>query len=75
MDGIKLVPCETPITNPVFDTTATDGVDEVHGVVLCGVAEPVNCVIDPTQTNGVPNIVGNGITVTVTVCVQPLAFL
>ena len=62
---ITLVPPEIPVTTPELFTVATLGVAETHGFVALGVAEPVNVVAKPTQTDGVPLIVGNGFTVTV----------
>jgi hypothetical protein len=44
-----------------------DGVDEVHGVVEDAVAEPVNCVVEPTHTVNVPDIVGKAFIVTLKV--------
>jgi len=69
------VPAETPVTKPVLLTVATPVDAEAHGVVASAVAEPVNCVVEPTQTLKVPVIVGNGLTVTVAFTVQPLLFL
>ena len=53
-----LVPTETPITNPELVTVATIGEDDIHGLETAGVPEPVNCVVNPTQTFVVPVIVG-----------------
>ena len=72
---IVAVPADTPVTTPVFDTIATAGVPDTHGVVVAAVAEPVNAVVEPTQTEFDPVIVGNAFTVTVTVVVQPLLFV
>ena len=62
-----MLPIATPITNPVELTVALDGVDEVHGVVEDAVAEPVNCVVEPTHTVNVPDIVGKAFIVTLKV--------
>ena len=55
------------VTIPVLLTVATKVLADTHGFVEAGVPEPVNCVFDPTQTVKLPIIVGNGLTVTVTV--------
>ncbi len=72
---ITLVPAEIPDTTPVLLTVATDGVADAHGVVPSAVAEPLNVVVEPTQTLAVPVIVGFALTVTVCVCVQPVEFI
>ena len=69
------MPADTPVTTPELLIVATPVLPEVHGVVTSGVPDPVNGVVDPTQTLNVPVIVGNALTVTVAVCVQPLLFL
>ena len=69
------VPCATPVTTPLVVIVATLVATEVHGEVAFGVAEPVNVVVFPTQTDNVPVMVGNAFTVTVTVLVQPFVFL
>ena len=61
---ITLVPTATPVTRPVVLTVATVVVVETQGVVEAAVPEPVNWVVDPTQTVSVPVIVGMGFTVT-----------
>ena len=70
-----LVPADTPVTTPELFTVATPGVAEAHGVVPSGEADPVNVVVNPTQTLNVPVIVGNALTVIVAVCVQPILFV
>ena len=55
---ITLVPAETPVTTPELFTVATLGVADVHGFVALGVPEPVNEVVKPTHTVGLPEIVG-----------------
>ena len=62
---ITLVPTDTPVTTPELVTVATLGVEETHGLVAFGVAEPINVVVNPIQTLGVPVIVGKAFTVTV----------
>ena len=42
-----VVPDAIAVTNPVLSTVATAGVEDVHGVVTAGVADPVNCVVKP----------------------------
>ena len=69
---ITLVPAATPVTTPVLLTVATVGVPEIHGFVTAAVPEPVNVVVEPTQTLNVPVIVGAAVTVTVAVMLQPL---
>jgi hypothetical protein len=69
---ITLVPAETPVTTPELLIVATLGVADTQGFVAFGVAEPVNVVVEPTQTVAVPVIVGKEFTVTVCVIVQPL---
>jgi hypothetical protein len=60
------------VTSPVFETVATVGVADNHGVAPDGVPDPVSCVVDPAQTVSVPVIVGSAYTVTVAVILQPL---
>jgi hypothetical protein len=55
---ITLVPADTPVTTPELLTVATLGVADVHGFVVLGVPEPVNEVVEPTHTIGLPEIVG-----------------
>ena len=57
------VPALTPVTSPVLLMVATPVDAEDQGVVASAVAEPVNCVVLPTQALSVPVIVGNGLTV------------
>ena len=42
-----LVPAVIPVTNPVLSTVATAALEEVHGVVIAGAADPVNWVVKP----------------------------
>jgi hypothetical protein len=60
-----VVPPETPVTNPVELTVATDRFEDVQGLDVAAVAEPVNCEVNPTQENKVPVIVGEGLMVKV----------
>ena len=65
---MMLVPAETPVTIPLTLTVATDGVAlfQVPPVIL-----GVNVVVEPRQALGVPDNVGIGLTVTVTLTEQP----
>jgi hypothetical protein len=69
------VPADKPVTTPVLFMVATVVFDDVHGLVAAAVPDPVNDVVEPTQTFNVPPIVGNAFTVTVAVCWQPLLFV
>ena len=69
---------ETPVTKPVLDTLATDGVADDQGVVAviaAAVGEPVNWVVKPYCTLKLPEIVGSGFTVMLLVAelLQPFA--
>ena len=66
-----VVPAVIAVTNPVLSTVATAGVEEVHGVVVDGAAEPVNWVDNPSHTVMMPVIVGSAFTVTTSVMVHP----
>ena len=68
---MTVVPGLTPVTTPVLLTVATPGVDEVHGVVAAGVPDPVNVMVEPSQTTVGPEIVGAALTVTVSVLLHP----
>ena len=46
--------------------------DDVHGLTAAGVPDPVNVIVDPSQTAVGPVIVGSALTVIVTVLEQPL---
>jgi len=59
---IVVVPALTPVTRP-FVTVATAVLLEVHGFVVAGEPDPVNCIVDPTQTGELPEIVGFAFTV------------
>jgi hypothetical protein len=67
---ITVVPAATPVTNPLEETVAMEVFEETQGVVVAAVAEPVNCVVAPTQTTFVPVIVGMALIVTVAVIEQ-----
>ena len=67
-----VVPAATPVTTPALLTVATPVFDEIHGLAAAGAPDPVNVVVDPTQTVNVPVIVGCALTVTVVVLEHPL---
>ncbi len=69
------MPAATPVTTPVLLTVATPVLEDVHGFAAAGVPDPVNEVVDPTQTVNVPVIVGCALTVIVTVLEHPLLFV
>ena len=66
------MPAATPVTTPALLTVATPVFEDIHGLAAAGVPEPVNVVVDPTQTVSVPLIVGCAFTVTVAVLLHPL---
>jgi hypothetical protein len=66
-----VVPAETPVTNPVPETVATPGLEEVHGVPGSGLPDPVSCTVPPIQIGELPLIVGFAFTVTKTVVWHP----
>jgi len=66
------VPAATPVTTPALVTVATLVLEDVHGLAAAGVPDPVNAVVDPTQTVNVPVIVGCALTVTIAVFGHPL---
>ena len=68
---IILVPADTPVTNPLLLTVAIPVLADDQLPPTVG-ADPVNCVVKPTQTVNVPVIVGKEFTVTVSVIAQPL---
>ena len=62
----------------MLSTVATNGLEEVHGLVAAGIPEPESCLPLPAQETSVPVIVGNGFTVTTVaaeVAEQPDAFV
>lgn len=69
------VPVATPVTTPVLLTVATPVFDETQGFVADGAAEPVRVIVAPTQTLAAPVMVGNELTVTVSVSLQLLLFV
>ena len=67
---ISELPALTPVTTPVAETFATEGLEETQGVVAAAV-EPINEIVEPTHTFIGPEIVGKGFTVTTAVFWQP----
>ena len=65
------VPTLTPVTKPVVETVATDGMDEIQALDEAAVAEPTNEIVEPTHTLVDPVILGKGFTVTVALIWQP----
>ncbi len=70
-----VVPAVIPVTNPVLSIVATAVLEDVHGVVVAGVADPVNWVVKPWQIAVLPVIVGSALTVTTWVMMHPLEFV
>jgi hypothetical protein len=70
-----VVPAATPVTTPALLIVATPVLEDVHGLAAAGVPDPVNVVVDPTQTVKVPVMVGCALTVIVVVLEQPLLFV
>ena len=64
-----------PVTNPELLILATKGFNEIQGVVVAGDPFPVSWEVEPKHTNRVPEIIGNGFTVTVAVIKQPLVLV
>ncbi len=52
------MPGFTPVTTPALFTVATPVFDDVHGLAAAGAPDPVNAVVEPTQTVNVPVMVG-----------------
>jgi hypothetical protein len=63
------VPAAIPVTIPELETVAIDVLADTQGFVVEAVAEPVNWMVEPTQTALFPVIVGFALTVTVIVLV------
>ncbi len=63
------------MTTPALFTVATPVFDEVQGLAAAGVPDPVNVIVDPSQTAVGPVIVGCALTVIVTVLLHPLLFV
>jgi hypothetical protein len=55
---IIVVPGFTPVTTPALFTVATPVLEDVHGLTAAGVPDPVNVIVDPSQTAVGPVIVG-----------------
>ena len=69
---IVVVPGLTPVTTPALLTVATPVLEDVHGLAAAGVPDPVNVIVDPSQTAVGPLIAGWALTVIVTVLEHPL---
>ena len=69
---ITEVPAATPDTTPEEEIVATEVEAETQGFNAAAVPEPVKVVVEPTQADAVPEIVGNALMVTVCVAEQPL---
>ena len=73
---IIVVPVFTAVTKPVEALiVATAGADETQAPVVAGVPLPVSWVVDPLQTNKVPDIDGSEFTVIIAVFWQPFEFV
>ena len=59
-----VVPAETPVTTPLELTVATPVALDSHGVEVDGEPDPVSVIVASTHTLVLPDIVGNGSTVT-----------
>ena len=72
-----VVPAATAVTKPEPEIVATPVLDDVHGVVASGVADPVSDEVLPTHAFKVPVMAGKGFTCTLTLLVllQPVAVL
>ena len=70
-----VVPTATAVTTPVLEIVAIEVLDDAHGVVASGVAEPVKVDVNPRHAFIVPVIVGSAYTVKVPVVIQPLLFI
>lgn len=67
-----VVPADTPVTTPVLLIVATPVLDDTQGLDAAGLADPVNVMVDPTQTTDGPVMVGRALTVTGTEAEQLL---
>ena len=64
---IVAVPPEIPETSPELSTVAMLMSDDVQAFVVAGVADPVSCVVEPSQTVKIPVTTGKEFIVTLTV--------
>jgi hypothetical protein len=69
------VPANIPVTIPVLETVATNGFEDIQGVLAFGEADPVSVVVAPMQADKDPVIVGAAVTLTVAFTVQPFEFV
>lgn len=65
------VPAETPVTSPVLLIVATPVLEDTQGLTAAAVAEPVSCEVCPIHVLRIPEIVGFGFTVMITVIGRP----
>lgn len=71
-----VVPSAMPVTRPFPSMLALVGSEDVHALVVAGLADPDNCKFFPTQTEVPPEIVGSALTVSVfSSVVEPQAFV
>ena len=66
------VPEEIPVTKPLALTVAIRGFEDTHGFKTAGANRVVSAVVRVSQTLNVPVIIGSGLTVMISVSVQPL---
>ena len=59
----------SPVTNPVELIVATTVLEEVHGLTMAGVPEPLSCEVLPLQKVNEPLRIGFGLIVIVKVAV------
>ena len=62
-----LVPAATPVMIPALFTVATAGVAETQALLAAAIPEPVNWLVELTQDDKTPVIVGVAVIVTVAV--------
>ena len=58
------VPAEVPVTKPVPDVPAIEGLADAHALLAAAVPLPVSCEVPPEQTDIIPLMVGFGLTAT-----------
>lgn len=66
-----VLPADKPVTTPVLLMVATVVLEEVHGLTVAGVPEPLKVMLLPAQSEAGPVMVGVGSMVMVTVFTQP----
>ena len=70
-----VVPADTAVTKPLTDIVATEVLLELHAFEVAAVPLPVNCDVAPIQMEVVPEMVGFGFTITVSVTEHPRLFV